>query len=193
MAKFNKVSADAFKNIQKGAGNVLSKFDITGKTTIADEDIICATTGGVNATCVPSYVDYGEDIDNVPTNTLELKEIDSWEAKMSFTALDCTDDVFKLSLGAADVTTDSTTSVQTIKPRATLKTSDFKDVWWVGPTKGDGWCAIKLSNALSTGGLSIQSTDDGKGNLAVELTGHFSIDDTDTVPMEFYVSAGTSE
>jgi hypothetical protein len=71
-------------------------------------------------------------------------------------------------------------------PRRDLKQSDFKDVWWVGDKANGGAYAIKLKNALSTGGLSIQSTKNGKGTNAMTLTGHFSLDNQDDVPMEIY-------
>ena len=53
--------------------------------------------------------------------------------------------------------------------------------------------AIKLINALSTGGFSLQTAKNGKGQLGIELTGHVSINDQNTVPMEFYVSQSTTD
>jgi hypothetical protein len=52
-------------------------------------------------------------------------------------------------------------------------------------------CAVCLKNALSTGGFSLQTTKNGKGQVAVSLKGFASIKDIDTVPMEFYVAEGT--
>ena len=48
-----------------------------------------------------------------------------------------------------------------------------------------------MKNALSTGGFSLQTTKNGKGQVAVSLKGFASIKDIDTVPMEFYVADGT--
>jgi hypothetical protein len=53
-----------------------------------------------------------------------------------------------------------------------------------------GFLAIRLINALSTGGFQIQSGDKAKGQFAFEFTSHFSMDAQDTVPFEIYVSAG---
>ena len=180
---FSQIAADAFKNIQRGAGMLLKTFDPATPVKPADADIICATTGGIQASCVPSYVDDGEDIDNVPTNTKELKQLQSYECKMSFTAVTITADVLKLSLGAATV------SGNKITPKSTLESADFTDeVWWVGDMGEGGMAAICLKNVLSSGGFSLQTTKDGKGNLSVELQGHVSIDAQDVVPMEFYVT-----
>ena len=132
MGKFSKISTDAFKEIQFDAGMVLSKFDLAGTAEIADEDIICATSGGIQVSLTPSYTDYAEDIDNVPANMMEFKEIESWEAKMSFTCLSVSLKAIKAAIGAADITDTKVT------PRASLKTSDSADIDWAGDMKKSG-------------------------------------------------------
>ena len=77
--KFVRVPENAFNEIQLEAGLILNTFDTTGATDVKDEDIVCATTGGININCKPTFNDYGADIDNVPDNMLEFKEIDGWE------------------------------------------------------------------------------------------------------------------
>lgn len=180
--KFNRVSADAFNNFQFNAGMVLNKF--TSGSAIADEDIVCATTGGIAVTITPTFTDFGEDVDNVPNNTLELKRLQSYECKIAFTALDMTEETLVMSLGAADVTGSK------IIPRHDLKADDFKDVYWVGERMDGAAILVTLKNALSTGGLSIQSEKDNKGNLTVELTGHYSIADVDEVPCTIEIIEG---
>lgn len=184
MGKFNKISQDTFKQLQLEAGILLKNFDPTTAAAPQDSAIICATTGGISASCVATYSDMGEDIDNCPNNTKELKHLDSWECKISFTALSVTEDTIKLALGAANVTS----AQHKIAPRSVIKAEDFATVWWVGDRSDGGLVAIKLMNALSTGGFSLKTEKNGKGQLTVELTGHVSIDDTDTVPMEFYAA-----
>lgn len=176
---FNKISADAFKHIQHDAGMLLKDFDPSAPAEPEDADIICATTGGISVTVTPSFKDYGEDVDNVPNNTMELKKIESYECKIGFTALDTTAEFIRLALGAADVADNKVT------PRHELKTEDFNDIWWVGNTN-DGCCAVCLKNALSTNGLTLTTEKGEKGTIEVELTGHYSIADVDAVPVEFY-------
>lgn len=185
--KFNKVNPEIFNQLQVEAGILLSNFDPTSTVDIDDDDIICATSGGIKADCVPSYTDFGEDIDNVPNNTMELKRLDGYECTFAFTALNVTTNIIKTALGAADISTTDTTKVT---PRSELQLADFKPIWWVGDRTDGGMIAIKLLNALSTGGLSLQTTKKGKGQLSVTLTGHISIEHTDIVPMEFYVAEG---
>lgn len=185
--KFTKIPADTFENLQVNAGILLNKFDPAGVTQVEDADIISATTGGINATCVPTYMDLGEDIDNCPKNMKELKNLDSWECKLSTTLLGASLDNIKLMLGPADV--DTTNSKVT--PRSELKQTDFSDLWWVGDRADGGMYAIKISNALSDSGFSIQTTDKGKGQFALSVTGHVSISAQDDVPMLFYVADAT--
>ena len=185
--KFNKVNPEIFNQLQVEAGILLSSFDPASTAAIVDDDIICATSGGIKADCVPSYTDFGEDIDNVPNNTKELKRLDGYECTFAFTALNVTTEILKMALGAADIGTTDTTKVT---PRSELQLADFSNIWWVGDRTDGGMIAIKLINALSTGGLSLQTTKKGKGQLSVTLTGHISIENTDIVPMEFYVAEG---
>lgn len=183
--KFTKISAKAFESMQINAGVVLNKFDPSGTTEIQDADIICATSGGITATCKPNFTDLGADVDNAQKNTAELMQIEDYDCTLAFTALNVTTDVIKLALGAADVSDKKVTPRMTLNP--TASTGDFKDIWLVGDTIDDGFVAVRLMNSLSTGGLTLKTTDKGKGNIAVTLTGCPRLG-SDTVPMEWYYS-----
>lgn len=182
--KFSKISENTFNELQVEAGVLLNTFDPATGAAPTSQNIICATTGGITASCVPTTRDDGEDVDNCPKNMLELKKIDSYEAKLGFTALSVTAETIRMSLGAADVENNK------ITPRHQYETTDFKDVWWVGDLTDGGFCAICLKRSVSTAGFSLKTTKSGKGNLAVELTGHYTLSNQDEVPMEFYVAAG---
>lgn len=184
MAKFTRIPENTFNELQMDAGVLLNKFDPTGKTEVANEDIICATTGGINPSCVPTYSDYGEDVDNCPVNMMELKHLDGWECKLAFTSLGISTEQLHLALGAADIEGTKVT------PRLKLKLTDFRDVWWVGDKGNGGFAAVHLMNALSSSGFSLQTTKNGKGQMSVELTGHVSIKAQSVVPMEFYSTGG---
>lgn len=186
MGAYTKIPADTFDQIQMDAGVLLSTFD-PDNPSVTDAAIIAVTTGGINATCVPTYSDLAEDIDNCPNNTKELKHLDGWECKMSFTALNFNVDKFKMWLGAADKTAKTTTTAAKVTPRNSLAQTDFSDsIWWVGDKTNGGAIVIELKNALSTGGINMQTTKNGKGQLSVELTGHYSLTNMDVVPMQFY-------
>lgn len=187
--RFTKIPQDTFKELQMDAGILLTTFD-PANPTVTDSAIVCATTGGINASCTAEYSDLGEDVDNCPNNMKELKHLDSWSCTMSFTSLGTSPASIKLALGAADI--DGTDATK-IVPRASLKQSDFTDIWWVGDRADGGMVAIQLKNALSTSGFSIQTTKNGKGQVSVELTGHVSITAQEEVPMVFYSAEGTTE
>lgn len=187
MGRFSVISQEAFDEFQVDAGVLLRTFD-PKSPALVDSDIICATTGGINPTCVPTYSDMGENVDNVPIGMKELMHLDGWETTLGFTALNTTAKVIRMALGAADI---GTTNGK-ITPRRDLKDTDFADVWWVGDRSDGGLVAIRLINALSTSGFSLQTTKNGKGQISVTLAGHVSINEQDVVPMEFYVQEGTA-
>lgn len=198
MAKFTQIPTDTFKKLQLGAGILTTVFDpATGELTASN--IIGATSGGVSFEATPSFTDFGEDIDNCPKNTKELKKLDSWEAKMSGSFVTMDTNVATSVIGTAAVASGDQTKVV---PRNSVDTKDFKNIWWVGDysdinedgssTGKAGFIAIKLINALSTGGFKIQSGDKAKGTFEFEYTGHYSLENIDIVPFELYIHAGSA-
>lgn len=187
--KFTQIPNDTFQNLQMNAGILVKSFaPATGTIT----DLLGATTGGISFTDSISYSDFGDDIDNCPKNTLELKKIESREVTMSGTFVTVNVDMAKRLAGSADIASTKVT------PRDELITADFEDLWWIGDYSdvntgtNAGYIAIHLINALNTGGFQIQSTDKGKGQFSFTFTGHYSIEAQDTVPYEIYVKAGTA-
>ena len=185
MSKFTVIPQETFDDLQVNAGVLLKRFNPSNPVAPANADIICATTGGVNPTCIPTFSDYGEDVDNCPNNMKELKHLDGWECAIATTALGTSPEVIKMALGCADV------SSNTITPRKDLLQTDFSDLWWVGDKADGGLVAIQLKNALSTGGFSLQTTKNGKGQIALTITGHVSINAQSTMPMVFYSMEGS--
>lgn len=193
--RFTKIPSDAFQKLQINAGILTTDFTpSTGAIGAAGQ--IGATTGGVSFSATPTYSDYGEDIDNCPKNMKELKKLESWEATISGTFVNADTAIAKMLVGAADIGTPDTTK---ITPRNDVLESDFETIWLVGDysdkngeTNG-GFIAIKLINALSTGGFQIQTADKEKGQFAFTFTGHYSMDAQDTPPFEIYIKAGTAE
>lgn len=184
MGRFTKIPSDAFDKLQLDAGVLLKTFD-PANPQIATNAIICATTGGINASCQPQYSDFAEDVDNAMNGLKEFKHLDGWDCKISTTGLGTSPELIKLSLGAADI---PGTNTSKIVPRRTLSQSDFSDLWWVGDKANGGFVAIRLINALSTGGFVIQTGKNAKGQITLEISGHPSASAQDVVPMEFYSS-----
>ena len=185
--KFTRVPDDTFEKLQLNAGILVDAF--TPATGVIG-NILGATTGGIQFSTNPEFTDFGEDIDNVPNNMLELKHLNQFDPQMSGTFLTCTPALAKSLVGAADIDSGDATRVI---PRAELLASDYDDVWWIGEYSdvntgaNAGFIAIHLMNALNTAGFQIQSTKNEKGQLAFEYHGHYSIAAQDTVPFEIYV------
>lgn len=190
--KYTRIPENTFKNLQLNAGILATDFD-PENGDVKEEDLMGATTGGVNFTATPEYSDYGEDIDNAPVNVKELKKLDSWSITMSGSFVTINTTTGKMLVGAADV---DGSDKSLIKPRNDVKTADFQDLWWIGDYSdvndggNAGFVAVHMLNALSTGGFQIQSGNREKGQFSFEFTGHYSIDDQDVVPFEVYIKSG---
>lgn len=193
--KFTKIPSDTFEKLQINAGVVLSDFTpATGTFTAAKQ--IGATTGGITFTVSHSFTDLGDDVDNCPKDTKELKRLDSTEVKISGTYVMVDTAIAKALAAAADI--DGTDSTKVV-PRTDLMPADFTDLWFVGDysdkngeTNG-GFIAIHLLNALSTGGFQLKTSDKAKGQFAFEYKAHTSIESLSVVPYELYIKAGTAE
>lgn len=184
MGRFTVIPQSTFEEMQLDAGVLLTSFDPVNVTEPDDSAIVCATTGGITISCTPTFSDLGEDVDNVPVNMKELKHLDSWECSISTTSLGTSPELIKLALGCADIDSNNTSK---IVPRVDLKQSDFTgSLWWVGDRADGGAVAVELKNALSTGGFSLQTSKNGKGQTSITITGHVSINAQDVVPMTFY-------
>lgn len=188
--KYTRVPEDTFERLQLNAGILVDAF--TPETGVIG-NILGATTGGINFTTNPDFTDFGEDIDNVPNNMMELKHLNQFDPQMSGTFLTCTPSLAKMLTGAADED-----GIHVV-PRAELLATDYDDVWWIGDYsdvntgENAGFLAIHLMNALNTAGFQIQSTKNEKGQLAFEFHGHYSLADQDTVPFEIYVKGKDDE
>lgn len=177
--------ADTFENIEMGAGMLLYDFDPENPSATTKEDVITATTGGVTVVCEPTYSDMGEDVDNCPEGLLELMHLDSWACRLETTALAASADTISFALGAADI--EDKNGYKQIDPRRVLRATDAKDIWWAGPKTNGGAVAVCLKNALSSGGYSLKTTKNGKGQTTLSISGHPTVETQDEVPMTFYV------
>lgn len=190
--QYTKIPVDTFNKLQINAGILLDSFTPASATA---GNLIAATTGGISMQDNVTYTDFGDDIDNCPKNTKELKKLESHEFTMSGTYVTLSDALAKSLVGAADSTT--TSGVTKITPRNDLKITDFDDFWWVGDYSDQntgasaGFVAVHIMNALNTGGFNFSSGDKAKGQFPFTYTAHYSIDAQDTVPYEIYIKAGT--
>lgn len=190
--KYTKIPQDTFKELVMNAGVLLSEFT-PSTAEVKDTAILGATTGGVTFSASPTFNDFGDDIDNCPKNTKELKKLDNWEVKLSGTFVSVNTTNAKAMVAAADEVGGK------ITPRSDIAETDFSDIWLVGDysdkngTTNGGYIAIHMINGLSTGGFQLKTGDGRKGQFSFEFTGHYSINAQDTPPFEIYIKAGDAE
>lgn len=188
--KFTQIPETAFDELVLNAGVLLKSFT---PATAEVSGIVGATTGGLNLAATPTFSDFGEDIDNCPKNTKELKRLDYWEVKLSGTFVSVNADSAKAMIPGAAVVSNK------ITPKNDISDDDFDDIWLVADysskngAKNGGYLAIHMLNSLSTGGFQLKTNDKGKGQFTFEFTGHYSITAQDTPPFEVYIKAGTEE
>lgn len=185
ITQWNRVSEDAFNNFAYDAGILVKNFDPTSFTPPTDEDILCTTSGNITASMTATMSNLGDDVNGIHGQFKELEILESWAATIGFTALEVNASQLKMALGAADLTTDG----HGVKPRMFLRSSDFTNIALILFKIGGGMTAVVLSNALSTGGVSITTSKSGKANLAVTMTGFQSINAQSEAAMTFYESS----
>jgi hypothetical protein len=189
--QWTQVPSDAFEKLQMNAGILVDEFT-PGSGVIGN--ILGATTGGISFALNPTFEDFGEDVDNVPANTKQLKRIVSYDPVLSGTFLTVTPALAKQLVGSATIASTKVT------PNGQLADADFTDVWLVADysdknagAANAGYVAIHLINAFNTTGFQLQTTKNGKGQMAFEFHGHYDLANIDTVPVEIYIKAGTAQ
>lgn len=188
--EFTKLPTNTFTNLQLNAGIMVDDFT---PETATIGNIMGATTGGFSFASNPTYVDFGEDVDNCPPNTWQLKRVQYYDPAISGTFLTVTAASAAQLVGGADVTS----GTAKVTPRTELKEEDFKDVWVIGDYSDKntganaGYLALHVMNTLNTAGFQWTTTKDGKGQFAFDFHGHYDMENIDEVPFELYVKAGT--
>ena len=186
--KFSKVPTNLMQALQINSGILVDDFN---PSTLAVGNQLGATSGGLDFKPNPTFVDFGDGIDNLPPNTWQLKRVDHYEPHMTGTFKTFTvDDVRRAQAGSA-------VAANHIIPGNALTQDDFIDVWLLGDYSdknsgnGAGFVAIHLKNAMNVLGFQLKTNDKGKGDIAFDFQGHYDLTDIDDVPFEFYVQQGT--
>jgi len=167
------VNANTFQKLQLNEG-VFLKAPYEG--TLNAEDIVSATRGGATIAIVPTQREIA--IDGLRTHTKEALILDDFSVTASFVAVEYSKEVVKMALGSADEVDN------TITPRHKILTaSDFVDLYWLGELSDGRKVQIKFSNTYSTNGLNFKSTEKSTGEITLNFTAFYSIDDQETPPV----------
>ena len=190
--KYTQVPADAFEKLVLNAGILAKSFD---PSTGAVTGIIGATSGGLTFEAIPEFQDFGEDVDNLPKNTKQMKQINDITVHVSGTLITLDTATAKSLMVAADIDGTDTTK---IIPRMNLTDDDFENIWIIADYSDEntgasaGYVAIELNDVLNIGGFKLTTADRAKGQFAFDFTAHFDMENPDTVPYTVYVKAGGS-
>lgn len=187
-----KVTPEAAQNMVIQAGVLVRNFDITNPVEPARSDVVCTTSGDHKITCTPNTSDFFEDVNGAQSGSMEGLHLDSWNCGLGITSIEHTPETLELALGAADIAVDGG-----VNPRTRYLPRDFKRYTWLGEfVDPEKLLAVVMENVVSTGGLSMTTTKNGKAGTAMTLTPHPSAYTPDKVPMAFYVlqkSGGSDE
>lgn len=171
------LNSDTATKLQLGAGAVL-KTKYTKGTALTSSNVLSATNGGITFTAVPNF--YVPTVDGVGENVKGMKYIIDWTVTLTFTAVETDATVLLKALGVADQ--NGTTGV--ITGRHTISSSDYANLYVIGEKSNGEIIQITISNALSTAGLNLTTTNNGNGGIAFTVTGHYDLSSLTTPPFE---------
>lgn len=181
ITEWNAITLDDFNAMQFDSGFIVKNFNPATFTAPSHSDLVDVTSGNIGFTLTPTIVDLGSDVNNLHGVFKELQYLSQWSGgQLTYTSLRFNTETYKRNLGAAVIDGNKVT------PRMYLSNDDFENIAWVGKLVSGGFAAIVLKNAMSTGGVSISTSKDGKGTTNVTMTGFMSISDQTSVPAEFY-------
>jgi len=188
--QFSKVPTDTFSTLQINAGIMTDDFN---PSTGVIGNILGATTGGLTFNANPEYEDFGEDVDNVPANTKQLKRAKSYDPAASGNFVTVSAALAGQLSGPGELDGNKFT------PAHGFVTDYVDDIWIIGDysdkntgAANAGYVAVHIKNAMNTAGFQWTTTKDGKGQFAFDYHGHYDINSPDDVPFEIYVKAGSN-
>lgn len=187
---FDILQKQDFEEMTFDSGVIVKDFDPSNFVMPSEGDISIITSGDITVNDTVTSVDLGEDVNNIHVAYKELQVVTGKPAPtISVTALRFNVNDIRRALGAADI---DTTDNRKIKTRLYYKSTDFENLAFIMHRADNGYVAIVMSNALSTGGLSITASKSTKGRMALTFTGYRSINAKDVGEIEYYVSSGVS-
>ena len=179
-----------FESMAYGSAILVKDFDPTTFEPPAEGDTYMVTTGDITINDNFTRVDLGEDVNGIYFAYKELQVITAKEAStVTVTALNFGVEDIRRALGAADVDTQDSNHVTT---RLYYKPTDFENIALIFPKVGGGYVALVMSNALSTGGLGITTTKNGKATMSLTFTAYRSIESKTVGEIEYYSYSATT-
>lgn len=180
MAIVNQIPASTFNDLAKGAGMITEEF-VPETPTLTESQVLCATSGGVNAYMNQVETDHADGIDNAKPGMYELTEITRYDCGFKFDTVTINEKMLSLVIAKSEKSGN-----KIIAKHGMIIDTDVHTLWYVEPLGGGNVLAVKIMNALTDEGLNFQSENEGNGKITVSLKARYSIKAQETVPMEFY-------
>ena len=181
----NGVKSTTIENIEFEAGLILKHKFAAESEFNKDNDVLCATTGGikVNISQNKQVISF----DGVLDNTAGIERVIGWTGSVQFSTKEVDAEMVKLALGYATNTSGKITLNQGVIP-----VSEYNDLYILGKLGDGSWRQICLSKAMNVNGLSETRNSKGETEIAFDLQANYGIDTQDTPPIEIeYITASS--
>lgn len=187
---FDILQEQDFEDMTFDSGVIVKDFDPSNFVMPSEGDVSIVTSGDITVNDTVTSINLGDDVNNIHVAYKELQVVTEKPAPtIAVTALRFNVNDIRRALGAADI---DTTDNRKVKTRLYYKSTDFENLAFIMHRVDGGFVAVVMSNALSTGGLSITASKSAKGRMALTFTGYRSINAKDVGEIEYYVSSGAS-
>lgn len=191
ITKWNVIDEDAFKKMHYDSGVLVKNFnpedidiDTFDPSTL---EALCTTSGNIGVQINTETIDLGEDVNGLHGQFSELMVITRRTYQLTFTSLDLDLEGLKIALGAADI------EGNCVKPRGFLKNSDIIKNIALIMFRFDGSITVAaLDYGLSTGGVNLTTSKEGKVTNQMTLTGLQSLKNQTEPAMRFYLFQSNS-
>lgn len=192
MATYSGFTADTSKRLLLDAGAFFKNFEVgtdTFDSAVSGGKLIGATQGGGTFSAIPTIRRI--EIDGVKGAAKGLEAIDEWVVTLTANVKEVSEDVIVDAL-ASGTSASGSAGYNKITAANYIELTDYIDnITWVGKLSGtDTPVIIQVKNALSTGGLTLQTQDKNEAVLALTFTGHYDADDLDSPPFEIHYPTG---
>lgn len=190
ITRWSVIPESEFLSMEFDSGMIVKNFNPATFVTPSPSDILCVTTGNITHNFNITRVNLATDVNNIHIEPKELEVATGYEKPtIGFTALNCTPALLQFLTGHADADNDNANH---IVPRMLVKAEDFQNLALIMMLVGGGFAAISLSNALSTGGISLTTQKAGKGTFQCTITGYGTIGNQSKIPVDYYSTAANA-
>ena len=184
---YSKLPPEVWRHMGINAGVLLSRFDVESGAVNAG-DIIGATDGPIAFSAKPGLVDLGAGVANCPRGARELLHVKDWEVRLQGAFISADTGATRRLIALAEV------AGERLVPRGRVDVAgDFSDIWYVFDYGGNhggarpGRYAIRMKNALNTGGFRVQARERDRVRWPFEFTAHVGIGERDDAGFEVFV------